>query len=96
MNTNSIQYIRKNIGKIRVTNYRLLKGDKNLHTIKEIRNNKLQDSIFSKGGKVTLELTTNNGCDLYAEAVCSKRDSFNRKVGISIAIGRLFKQLENK
>jgi hypothetical protein len=44
------------------------------------------------GGKTTIELTTKDGKDIVAVADCSKKDAFNRKAGIELALNRLLNQ----
>ena len=89
----TIKSIRQSGNKIRVLHYRAVRNMKDFATIHEIRKNKWQDEILSRGGKTVLELTTPDGKDFTAEAVCSKKDGFCRKTAISIAIGRLVKQM---
>ena len=50
--------------------------------------------LSGKGGKTMIELTTPNGKTLTGESYCSKNDNFCRKIGNSIALGRILKQLE--
>ena len=89
--TPTIQSIRQSGNKIRVSHFRAVSGYKELVPISEIRKNGWQNNINANGGKTTLALTTKDGKDFSATAVCSKKDGFCRKVAISIAIGRLIK-----
>ncbi len=89
---NTIQSIRQNKHKIRVTNYRFVDSGK-LLTIRDIREAGKQKYIKATGGKVVLELTTKDGKDFSAESVCSASDHFNRKQGIQLALERLAKQV---
>lgn len=43
-----------------------------------------------RGGETRIEITTPNGETLNGVARCSDKDSFNRKLGVSIALGRAF------
>lgn len=45
-------------------------------------------TLASKGGKTTVEITTPEGVELRGIAQCSKKEGFNRKKGLRIAIGR--------
>ena len=52
------------------------------------------DRIFTvgqplpKGGLTKIELTSPLGTQYLGQAECSKKDSFNRKLGVKIALGR--------
>ena len=51
--------------------------------------------VSPKGGKTTIEITTpNKQHNVIAEAVCSKEDNFNHKLGNSIAVGRALEKLK--
>lgn len=45
--------------------------------------------ISGKGGETVLSLKTPVGNEIVSHAKCSLKDSFNRKLGIRICIGRL-------
>ena len=53
---------------------------------------KQKELIHPKGGKVVVELRDLDGREHIGEAICAKDDCFNRKVGLSIALGRAIKQ----
>lgn len=44
--------------------------------------------LSAKGGKTAVQITTPEGKDISGEAFCSKEDSYNKKLGVKIAIGR--------
>ena len=44
------------------------------------------------GGKTVIELTTKDGKDIVAVADCSKKDAFNRKSGVELALNRILNQ----
>ena len=94
MKQNTVEYFRKNIGKVRVTSSRYLK-DGQLLTLKNIRDNKLQNLINSRGGKVTVDLTTKDGKDYSVTAQCNLKDSFNKRISMQICLGRLAKLLQS-
>lgn len=47
------------------------------------------------GGKTVITVTDNNGKTAFGKADCSKRDSFNRKTGLELALGRALANLGN-
>ena len=47
-----------------------------------------------KGGRTELLLMSPEGIQIKAEAKCSNRDNYCRKVGVAIALGRAIKELE--
>lgn len=50
--------------------------------------------VFSpKGGKTIIEITTPDGRDVVGESMCSNKDSWNRKFGNQIALGRAIAKL---
>lgn len=48
----------------------------------------LTKALSAKGGKTVVQITTPEGKDISGEAICSKEDSYNKKLGVKIAIGR--------
>jgi hypothetical protein len=61
--------------------------------IADIRRKNLQNFINAKGGETIIEILTPNKKEYKISAKCSKKDSFARKVGISICLGRFLKEL---
>jgi hypothetical protein len=52
------------------------------------------NSVLSKGGRTTIQITTpDKQVDVEGIADCSVQDSFNRKLGNSIALGRAVAKL---
>lgn len=47
--------------------------------------------ISGKGGVTTVQVRTPEGIELEGRAVCSKEDNYNKKLGVSIALGRALK-----
>lgn len=89
---NTIESIRKAGNKVRVCHSRLLiNHGKTLYPLHEIREKNLQHIIRSTGGRTVLAVTTPDGKDFTAEAICSRHDHFNRHTALAIAIGRLQK-----
>lgn len=46
-----------------------------------------------KGGETEVSVTSRSGVDYHGVAKCSKKDAFNRKVGVSQAIADLLKNV---
>lgn len=49
-------------------------------------------SIFPRGGKTSVLVTTPYGEEMTAEAICSKEDNYNRKYGVQLCLKRIFKE----
>lgn len=49
-----------------------------------------------KGGRTTIEITAPNGKNYSGVALCSKEDSFDRKKGVKICLGRIAKKIEEE
>jgi hypothetical protein len=79
----TVEDIRKAGSKVRVMHWRMDSKGK-LRPVNQFEGE--QPSL--KGGKTRIEITTNDGKELAGEAICSTKDSFNRRLGISIALGR--------
>lgn len=82
----------KSIAQLRQTGYKV----RVLHSRPIVYQQKLDGSIkvFSpKGGKTIIEITTPEGKSAIGEAVCSDKDSWNRKFGNQIALGRALAKL---
>jgi hypothetical protein len=47
--------------------------------------------ISCKGGTTVIQVRTPDGTELEGIAVCSKEDNYNKKLGVSIALGRALK-----
>lgn len=89
----TIYNLRKDLGfKVRVLHKRFVKGNGML-SLFEIRQNGLQSLINPKGGYTTISVTTPKGENYEVMAKCSDKDAYNKKVAISICLGRLAKQL---
>lgn len=96
MNTksNQVHELRKAGWKIRVIHKRYFGGiallSRKEATVSSWRN------CLTRGGLTIVELTTPNGKNSTGEARCSKSDNFDRKKGVSIALGRAITNLENQ
>jgi len=51
-------------------------------------------TVLPRGGRTVAEALTPLGVQFRAEAVCSARDNFSKKIGRDIALGRLLKLTE--
>jgi hypothetical protein len=51
-------------------------------------------SVEPRGGLTLIEITTPDGTDLKGEALCSKRDNYDKKKGVKIALGRALKNTQ--
>lgn len=47
--------------------------------------------LNSRGGKTHVEITTPTGVTLFGYARCSRKENFNKKMGVRIAVGRALK-----
>ena len=54
------------------------------------------EELSANGGLTRIEITTPKGEDVWGEAVCSKEDNWNRKLGNSIALGRALQKIVDK
>jgi hypothetical protein len=49
--------------------------------------------LCAKGGITTIEITTPNGKNVTGVAHCSDCDSYNKRLGVRIAVGRALSQV---
>lgn len=47
--------------------------------------------VSCKGGTTVVQVRTPDGTELEGIAVCSKKENYNKKLGVSIALGRALK-----
>lgn len=84
----TVESLRKDNFKCKVFHYRYdkIKGEL-------LPRNAFSDTglMSSFGGATEISILTPNGEELKGEAVCSKKDQFNRKLGLKIAIARALK-----
>lgn len=91
---NTVKSLRQLGAKCRVTHYR----NTNLHAKRNSdmsltrRFRELNEEITAKGGKTTVELTY-NGKNAKGESLCSIKDSYNKKFGVTKALGRAISEL---
>ena len=51
------------------------------------------EGINARGGKTVVEVTTPDGTTLVGMSRCSRRENFNKRMGVRIALGRAMKSL---
>ena len=86
MKAPTVYQLRKAGHKVRVIHERYVKD---IHEPKLIATRDIHGyTIAGKGGKTTVQITTNSGIALEGIAECSQLDSFDRKKGLNIAVGR--------
>jgi hypothetical protein len=88
MNIPTIATLRRSGYKVRVLHTR------NYKKVQKICGDALE--LSANGGLTRIEITTPSGEDVYGEAVCSKEDNWNRKLGNSIALGRALQKILDK
>jgi hypothetical protein len=49
-----------------------------------------------KGGKTVIQVKTPEGIELEGTAVCSRKENYNKKLGVSIALGRALNGVNNE
>jgi len=52
-------------------------------------------SAYPHGGKTDAAIFLNGDCIATGSAVCSKRDTYNKRIGRNIAVGRALRQLQS-
>lgn len=103
----TIQSLRKNGHKIKVTHLRRVSVNKKFlqdlskphyQYVKKGEFNLppvtvlAQQVILSRGGETIIEIDTKNGKYYKANCVCSRKDSYNKRRGVATCLGRIFKQ----
>jgi hypothetical protein len=53
-----------------------------------VADHRILGGVYPLGGKTEVYVTTPNGEDFQGAAICSKKERFNKKMGVSIALGR--------
>lgn len=54
------------------------------------------DGIVSRGGKTVVEVTAPDGTTFVGMSRCSRKENFNKRLGVRIALGRAFAGEQNK
>lgn len=97
---NTVASLRQSGCKVRVSHFRLVKANNttdlmatNLMSMREIKENNLQNFILPKGGLTKVEITDLNNKNYEVTAKCNPIDSYNRKIAVKICLGRIEKQM---
>jgi hypothetical protein len=76
----TVKQLRQSGYKVRVLHTRTYKLVKHLDQISK--------QLLAKGGTTTVEITTPDGKNLTGVAHCSNEDSYSKRLGVRIAVGR--------
>lgn len=87
MNNPTVAELRRAGFKVRVTQMRYNKNDTKFSTLVPTRELSGAERGH-KGGELSVEITSPQGDELVGRAICSKKDSFNRKIALKMSIGR--------
>ena len=86
----TIEQLRKSGYKVRVIHYRQSIINKKILPQRDIGGPLF---LEAKGGKTRIELRSPEGIETFGEALCSDKDTYNRKLGNRIALGRAMNAL---
>ena len=96
----TVKELRQSNNKVRVIHYRYLEinDDENKPRLDllprfELKEKHMLKDVSPRGGKTVIQVSYTNGKEYSAEAVCSLKDNFCYKVGVSICLGRVLKQI---
>ena len=85
----TVQQLRSNGYKVRVLHYRLYnKKQYSYKDILSIYRTSIKPKPDSKGGSTQVIIDSPDGKHFIGEAVCSKKENYNKKMGVRIALGR--------
>lgn len=90
----TVKALRAKNYKVRVSHLRTHINDINKKKIKNYYHKRQfedKNLIYPKGGKTLVEVTTPDGKQLIEQVICSINDTYQKSVGLSIALGRLVK-----
>lgn len=81
--------------KVRIHHWRIHRTTGEYEPARNFRNpsHRVPHWLWPKGGKTVVQITTGSGRIIEAEALCSRKDGFNRKLGVQIALNRAIHQL---
>lgn len=80
----TVYELRKSGYKVRVSHQRYYAN----YLLARHKAGKLINHLTAKGGMTLVELTSPTGINVLGCARCSKKDNFNRKMGLNVALGR--------
>lgn len=89
----TVANLRKQGFKVRVNHFRNIVSDSTKEVETEVPAHMIlpDDEILPHGGKTEVLITTPDGKDMVGESMCHENDHFNKKLGVTIAIGRAMK-----
>ena len=92
----TVQSLRAQGHKVYVTHLRRWVQPSILATVGEVADNNVaeQDYILQAKGGMTRVKVIKNDHEIVAYAHCSKKDVYNKKLGVKIALGRALKVME--
>lgn len=95
---NNVHQLRKLGHKVKIRHFRFISETEDEQILlpqKEIKETELSHLLNGCGGKTEIEIII-NGKTFNGESVCSLLDNFNKKLGVRIALGRIFKQINSQ
>lgn len=88
----TIQSLKNDGFKVFVTHKRVSSTTGEMQSYQSFRSHGMANLIAPKGGLTCVELQK-DGKTFQASAKCSKKDAYNRKIGVRICLGRLSSQV---
>ncbi len=89
----TIHSLRQKKFKVRVLHFRFFKNFAQFPMA--VYKSEIKKGVSAKGGKTRIDVTTPEGKTVSGESICSIEDTFSRKLGNNIALGRALKKLQN-
>lgn len=90
----TVAQLRQEGWKVRVTHYRYSKFDNKLYRQDQFEKYARSISMAERGGRTEISLTSPSGVSATGVAECSKKDNYNKKLGVRIALNRALYQYE--
>ena len=92
----TVQELRSNGYKVRVSHFRRV--GKKLMSRRDFEESGFGDVwgdvIQPFGGMTLIEVTDPNGITVESKALCQSEENYNKRIGVSIALGRALKRLK--
>lgn len=84
----TVHDLRKCGYKVRVLHHRCVDGNLvgHIHQVLATQDG----NVDATGGMTVVQITTPNGIELEGRAKCSNKDRYDKKLGVKVALGRLF------
>lgn len=96
---NFVRTLRKSGTKVRTKHFRWVNAlaEPNIFYLEHVtKENHKQFAISSNGGLTRVELTMPDGRELKGEALCAPEDTYNKRLGVYLAVQRAFGKVTNK